>query len=103
MGGVFISLSRTSSGSCMNSVMESDTEDDLSSIPGATTTVVSCKEIEIPGTDSDEAKLMYIHEYDEAAFLSAIEEKFEVVERKEGSKRRRFLVCVLRKKRAEDS
>jgi histidine-specific SAM-dependent methyltransferase/TIR domain-containing protein len=78
--------------------MDNTTEDELSSIPGATTTVVFCKGIEIPGANSDEAKLMYIHEYDEEAFLTAIEDRFEIVEHKEGSKRRRFLVCVLRKK-----
>lgn len=78
--------------------MDSATEDGLSSIPNTTSTVVSCKDLKIPGADSSEAKLMYIHEYEEDAFVKALEERFEIVEQKEGSKRRRFLVCVLRKK-----
>lgn len=78
--------------------MDSETEDELSSISNTTTTVVSCKGVDIPGTDADEAKLMYIHEYEEDEFLSAINEVFDVVTHKPGSKRRRFVVCVLRKK-----
>jgi hypothetical protein len=73
----------------------------ISSIDNANTTVVACKDISIPGATAKEAKLIYIHEYEEEDFVSAIEERFDIVKLKPGTKTERFLVCVLRKKKRE--
>ena len=73
----------------------------ISSIENATTTIVACKDIPIPGATAKEAKLIYIHEYEEADFVAAIKERFDIVKLKPGTADERFLVCVVRKKKRE--
>lgn len=79
--------------------MTFSTKRGISSIDNTDTTVVACKDLSIPGATATEAKLIYIHEYEEKAFVSAIEERFEIVKLKPGNENERFLVCVLRKKK----
>lgn len=71
----------------------------LSSIPNTTTTIVTCDGIDVRNSHYPEAKLIYIHEYEEQAFVTALKENyFDIVELKPGTEDERFLVCVLRKR-----
>jgi len=70
----------------------------VSSIPKTTTTVVTCEDIAIPGTEARSVTLIYVHEYNEKEFLASLQEDFDLVDHKPGNEDERFLLCILRKR-----
>ncbi len=68
-----------------------------SDIDNTITTIVGCDSFECRGEQYADVKLIYIHQYTEEDFLSALKQVgFEVLESRRGGQREGFLVCVAR-------
>jgi hypothetical protein len=71
----------------------------VSSINDTITTIVGCENVKYRGVTYPETKLIYIHQYKEAAFLSVLKDiGFHVICNECGKQSEDFLVCVVHKK-----
>ncbi len=74
-------------------------ERNVSSIADTVTTIVGCENLKYRGATYPAVKLIYIHQYTEAAFLAALKGMgFEVICSECGKQSENFLVCLVRKK-----
>ncbi|HEX3173557.1 MAG TPA: L-histidine N(alpha)-methyltransferase [Solirubrobacterales bacterium] len=72
----------------------------ISSIADTATTIVSRTTLKFQDRDLPDARLIYIHQYEEQAFLKALGGMgFEVLKSMRSGKDEEFLVCVARRKR----